>query len=83
MMSERTSPDAFKKYVHGTLLVESSGKAWSNVSVQILSHHATESNLLVSAGFCCCQAASRVDYFWFCLYRRTRARQVSQDALNA
>lgn len=48
-MSERTSPDALKNYVHGTLLAESSGKAWSNVSVQILSHQATESSLLVPA----------------------------------
>lgn len=48
-MQERTSPDAFKDFVHGRLLTQSSGRAWSSISVQLLSHQPFEYSLLVPA----------------------------------
>ena len=48
-MQERTSPDAFKDYVHGKLLTQSSGRAWRSLSVQLLLHRPSETSLLVPA----------------------------------
>ena len=48
-MQERTSPDSLKDYVHGKLLLQGGGIAWSSITVQLLSHRPSESRLLVPA----------------------------------
>lgn len=48
-MQRRTSPETLKNHINGYLLTRSTGRAWSNVFVQLLSHAHLEKSLLVPA----------------------------------
>jgi AraC family transcriptional regulator len=44
-----SSPEGLRHHINGTLLTRNATSGWGNISVQILSHEASESSLLVPA----------------------------------
>ncbi|WJH40513.1 AraC family transcriptional regulator [Aliirhizobium terrae] len=44
-----SSPEGLRRHINGTLLTRNAASAWGSISVQILSHEASESSLLVPA----------------------------------